>query len=219
MAQQRSTQLANSEQAPRRGGDIQLAPQQQMGGMLGVAQSRAAQAIQASMAMAAINPRDPIAAEQGIVQSCQRRSVAEQAFYSYSKGGTKIFGPSVHLARMMAARWGNCEAGYTVLEQDEDESIVEAFCFDYETNHKESVTFPVPHKMKSSNAPGGYRKLEDPRDIYEHVANMAARRVRACILAVLPAEVQEMAVETCQKTLAGQSEEPLIDRAKKMGAA
>jgi thiamine biosynthesis protein ThiC len=47
-------------------------------------------------------------------------------------------------------------------------------------------------------------------------ANMGARRLRARILAILPNDLVEDAVEMCKKTLAGKSDEPLIDRVRKM---
>ncbi len=46
----------------------------------------------------------------------------------------------------------------------------------------------------------GY-KITDERDIYELVANMAQRRVRACILATIPGDVVESAQAQCEETL------------------
>lgn len=42
--------------------------------------------------------------------------------------------------------------------------------------------------------------LTDPRDIYELVANNGARRVRACILGVVPGDIVELAVRRCEAT-------------------
>jgi hypothetical protein len=47
----------------------------------------------------------------------------------------------------------------------------------------------------------GSYKLEDPRDIYELTANQGARRLRACILGIVPADVIESAVNQCEQTL------------------
>ena len=57
--------------------------------------------------------------------------------------------------------------------------------------------------------------LTDPRDIYEMVANQGSRRLRACILGVIPGDVIDAAVEQCRKTLTEGNEEPLIDRVRK----
>lgn len=181
------------------------------GSMIEVAQSGAAARVQAAMVIAQKFPRDPVASESRILVDCRRMKLAEQAFYSYSKGGSSIFGASVHLSRAMAANWGNCECGWVVLASSPEESIVECFCWDYQTNHKQSITFTVRHEMKAHQK---IKKLTDPREVYEHVANMAARRVRAVTLGVLPGWLQDAAVEQCQKTLAGGSKTPLIDRVK-----
>ena len=45
---------------------------------------------------------------------------------------------------------------------------------------------------------------------------MGARRLRSRILAILPSDLVDMAINECKKTLAGNNEEPLIDRVKKM---
>ena len=55
----------------------------------------------------------------------------------------------------------------------------------------------------------------DPRDIYEMVANQGARRLRACILGIIPGDVVGASVEECQKTLTTGNDEPLIDRIRK----
>ena len=60
------------------------------------------------------------------------------------------------------------------------------------------------------------QSLTSQRDIYEANANMATRRMRARILAILPAWFVEDCIAECKKTLAGDNEEPLIDRVKKM---
>ena len=62
-------------------------------------------------------------------------------------------------------------------------------------------------------------KLTSQRDIYENNANMATRRLRSRILAILPSWFVEDAIEECKKTLAGRNDTPLIDRVKKMVVA
>jgi hypothetical protein len=44
-------------------------------------------------------------------------------------------------------------------------------------------------------------RLTDERDIYELIANSAQRRKRACLIAVIPSDVIEAAVEQCEETL------------------
>lgn len=44
------------------------------------------------------------------------------------------------------------------------------------------------------------------------VANQGARRLRACILGVIPGDIVDKALQKCQQTLIGNNKEPLIDR-------
>ena len=107
-------------------------------------------------------------------------------------------GPSIRLAEALAQAWGNMQFGIRELEQRKGESIVEAFAWDVETNTKQLKIFTVPHIRHTKN---GQKRLEDPRDIYELVANNGARRLRACILGVIPGDVIEAAQRQCEVTL------------------
>ncbi len=72
------------------------------------------------------------------------------------------------------------------------QSTVEAFAWDVEeANTRQTKVFQVRHWRHTKQ--GGY-KLTDPRDIYELVANNGARRLRACILGVIPGDVIDAAV-------------------------
>jgi hypothetical protein len=99
-------------------------------------------------------------------------------------------------------------------------STVEAFAWDLETNTRASKVFQVKHQRK---AQGSIKSLDDPRDIYELVANMGARRMRACILAIVPGDVVEAAVKQCELTQThngGATEEQvakLVDAFDKLG--
>ena len=57
----------------------------------------------------------------------------------------------------------------------------------------------------------GSYDLEDPRDIYEIVANKGARRLRACILGVIPGDIVDEAVQECNKTLKGNQKRPTAE--------
>ena len=60
--------------------------------------------------------------------------------------------------------------------------------------------------------------ITDERDIYELLANNAARRMRNCVLAIIPGDIVEDAVSQCHKTLVTKCE-ITPDRIKKMLAA
>lgn len=161
-------------------------------------QSRAVAEVQAAMMIARMNPRDPIAAMDRILNACTRPTLADSAVYTYSRGGSDVSGPSIRLAEAMAQSWGNMQFGIRELDQRNGESTVQAFAWDVETNTRREVTFQVPHIRYTRQ---GSKKLEDPRDIYEMVANQGARRLRACILAVIPGDVTEAAVAQCEVTM------------------
>lgn len=153
--------------------------------------------VQAAMAIAKRFPRDPREAMDRILNACTRPTLAEKALYSYSRGGTDITGPSIRLAEAMAQAWGNMQIGIRELSQENGTSTVEAFAWDIETNTRQSKVFQVSHIRHTKQ---GSKLLTDPRDIYENVANNGARRLRACILGIIPGDVTEAAVMQCEET-------------------
>ncbi len=171
------------------------------------------QEVQGMVFMAKQYPRDTFQSWQRIKEACSRKSLAEVASYEYPRGGEKVSGPSIRLAEVLAQNWGNMTYGVTELEQNAGESTCMAYAWDLETNVRAEKTFTVKHERK---ARGRIKKLNDPRDVYEMVANLGARRQRACILAVIPKDITDAAVEECEKTLMGDNKEPIADRLKKM---
>ena len=164
-----------------------------------VAQTREMAEAIAAMQMAKLAPRDVVAARDRILNACTRPKLAEGACYTYNRGGTDVTGPSIRLAEMLAQNWGNMSFGIRELEQRNGESTCEAFAWDMETNARQTKVFQVPHIRHTRK---GDTRLTDPRDIYELVANNGARRLRACILGIIPGDIVEEAVEACDKTMA-----------------
>lgn len=175
-----------------------LAPSQ---ALTEVESHRAIQEVQAAMVIAKRFPRDQKLALDRILQAFTRPTLAEQALYSYSRGGTEVTGPSIRAAETIAQQWGNLQFGVRELEQRNGESTVEAFAWDVETNTRQVKVFQVPHVRYRRPENGGSVKLDDPRDIYEAVANQGARRLRACILGVIPGDVVEAAVNQAEITM------------------
>lgn len=159
---------------------------------------RAIAETQAAVLMAKRFPRDQAAAMDRIITACTRQGLAESATYSYARGGQEVTGPSIRLAETIAQLWGNLQFGIRELSQANGESEVEAFAWDIETNTRQVKVFKVRHERHTRQ---GSKKLTDPRDIYELVANNGARRLRACILGVIPGDVVESAVNQCDVTL------------------
>jgi hypothetical protein len=166
--------------------------------MVETATQREMAEVQAMMVIAKQFPRNQAEATDRIMNACQRPTLAEGALYSYAKGGTDITGPSIRLAEALAQNWGNLSFGIRELEQRLGESTIESFAWDIETNTRSAKIFQVKHVRHTRK--GSYN-LHDPREIYELVANQGARRLRACILAVIPGDVIEAAVSQCEATL------------------
>lgn len=174
-----------------------------------MATTRQAQEVQAAMVVAKRFPRDERVSCDRILNACTRRTLAESATYAYTRGGTEVTGPSIRLAECIAQNWGNIDFGYIELEQKNGESQVMAYAWDLETNTRQSKVFSVPHRRETKK--GSY-PLTESRDIYELVANQASRRVRSCILAIIPGDVIEAALKQCETTLKAGSVVPLEER-------
>jgi hypothetical protein len=86
---------------------------------------------------------------------------------------------------------------------------MEAYAWDLETNTSTSQKFTVKHVRDTRR---GRQDLTDERDIYEIGANQGARRLRARLLAILPPDLVDAAVNRCRATLAGKTETPMADR-------
>lgn len=187
---------------------------EQHNGMIDTQSARESQEVQAMMVIAKRFPRDPIDAMDRILKSCTRKTLAQSAVYSYPRGGQPVEGPSIRLAETLAQEWGNIQYGIRELSQSNGESTVEAFAWDVQTNTRQVKVFQVPHVRYSKK---GKQILTDPRDIYEVVANNGARRLRACILGVIPGDVIEAAMEQCSITLKANADVS-IDGLKKIAS-
>ena len=163
-----------------------------------VESARASHEIQGAIVSARNFPRNENQCFQSIMEACKRPSLATKAMYSYPRGGQTVKGPSIRLAEVLAQNWCNIKTGIKELSQSNGESLVEAFAWDLEKNVWEVKQYTIKHERKSR---GNINRLTDPRDIYEMVANQGARRKRACILGIIPADIVEAAVEQCELTL------------------
>ena len=184
--------------------------------MVEVAMTRAAQEVQAAMVIAKRFPRNETEAFARIMKACKRPRLAKESQYAYPRGGSKVTGPSIRLAEVIQQNWGNMESGIIELERQEGRSVAMAYAWDLESNSRDVKVFTIEHVRDRSEQKGGSVTLTDNRDIYELVANQGARRKRACILAVIPGDIVDEAVEECDKTLKGDNSEPLEDRIRNM---
>ena len=166
-------------------------------------QSREMAETQAKYMMAQHFPRDVIGNVDKILNAFTRPNLAEKSQYQFARGGSDIVGPSIRAAEAIAQQWGNMEFGFRELARNAGNdgvpySEVEAFAVDLESRNRRPLQFIVKHWRDTKK--GGY-KLTDERDIYELIANQAQRRVRACILALIPGDVIDGAMQQAEVTL------------------
>lgn len=181
--------------------------------------ARAIEQVRVQVECAKKFPRDRLKAYQNIIESCKRLKFADEALYSYPRGGKRITGESIRLTETMAQCWGNLEFGVVEISSEEGHSVMQSFCWDLESNVRQSKTFKVQHarwKKDKRTKEWVKEKLIDQRDIYENNANYASRRLRACILGIIPKDVSEDAKEQCIKTQQKGDGTPLEDRIRKL---
>lgn len=175
--------------------------------------TRSLQEIQIRMAAAYKFPRNVQQCLIEIDQTCKRFKFAETAMYAYPRGGQLVEGPSIRLAECIAYSWGHIDFGFVELETTNDSILIEAYAWDLQKNVKQSRVFRIKNERHTRK---GKTKLDDPRDIYENFANLAARRLRAAVLAIVPNWVVAEAVEVCQKTLENPSRGTIDERINTM---
>ena len=185
-------------------------------GTVAIESERAIAEAQGKLVIAKRFPRDQALAYTRIIDACKRQGMADEACYSFPRGGQNITGPTIRLAEMLAANWGNLDYGIRELSRKDGVSEMEAYCWDLESNVMSSQKFTVRHIRDTKQGPV---HLKDERDIYELTANQGGRRLRARILAILPGDLIQAAVDQCDKTLAGGNELPIADRIRSMIAA
>ena len=182
-------------------------------GTVAIEASRAIAEAQGKLVIAKRFPRNEVAAFAKAMEACQRPAMAEKAFYSFPRGGQKVEGPTIRFAEELARCWGNIDYGIKELSQDDGKSEMQAYAWDLETNAQSVQNFTNPHQREVGKK---MQTLTSQRDIYENNANMATRRLRSRILAILPSWFVEECIVECKRTIAGNNDTPLIDRVKKM---
>lgn len=166
-------------------------------------QSRELAETQTLYLMAERMPRDERSACEAAIRQFERQGLAERAEFSYRRGNETIAGPTIRTAEAIAQKWGNIKFGFREVARGIGAdgvpfSEVEAFAVDLQSRVPRTLGFIVPHWRDTQS--GGYR-LKTERDIYELVSNQAQRRVRSCILALIPGDVVEACMQQADQTL------------------
>lgn len=185
-------------------------------GAVSIEQERAIAEAQGQLILAKRFPRDLNAGYAELMEACKLPALASVAFYSVPRGNQKVTGPSIRLAEEIARIYGNFEYGHRELSRDDKKSEVEVYAWDKEKNNRSVRQITVEHVLDTRDGP---RKLRDQKDIDDKIANVASKQVRGRILALLPKWMVEAAVQECRKTIAGENDEPISVRVRKMTQA
>lgn len=182
-------------------------------------------AIDVQIATAKHYPRNmKRATDNALAIATMDKQTAETCTYAVPRGGKKITGPSVHLAKILAQVWGNLRVEAKVVDIGTSQLTSEAVCFDLETNLaiktqvKRSI---MQHEMKEV---GGkwqrtgkmIRMTEDMITVTGNAANSIA--LRNAILSVIPRAVVDKVYNAAKQTITGDvsDETKLIARRKQV---
>lgn len=220
MTNKQSNEMMNTTSSlPPQGNPFAIQAAAGGGALAAITANAAVTEVLASIWIAKQFPRDVDDVKDRMKQSCSQLSLARSATYVFPRGGTSVEGPSIRLAEALISAWGNAEAGWKEVARHWDPKGADgngcnvsecvAYCFDKETNVWREIFFSVPHTRDKNETDSRGKKtgkmlrvaLDNERDIYELCANMASRRIRACILQVVPGWLTEEALEIVSATL------------------
>ena len=182
-------------------------------GAVEIESQRAIAEAQGQLILAKKFPRDMAQAYSDLMEACKSQQFAESAFYSVPNRGS---GPSIRLAEEVARCYQNFEYGHRELSRGDGKSEVEVYAWDKQLNNRSVRQITIIHELYTKN---GIKKLTNPVDIDNLIANIASKQMRGRILALMPKHLVASAVEACKLTLSGGNEKPLRDRVTDMVTA
>lgn len=183
---------------PEMTSDLQQMPQ--VGAQAAVAREQAE--IQAAIVLARKFPRNEQLARDKALLSFERPRMAEDAQYSFPRGGRNITGPSIHLAVELARCWGNIRSGIRVVSMSDDTVHIRGFAMDVETNISAEFEDEFKKLIQRKDKNGQTLWIKpDERDLRELINRRGAILVRNAILRILPPDLVEDAERTAQETL------------------
>ncbi len=157
--------------------------------------------VEGALVVAQRVPRNEDASFARIIRSCGRSGFAEAVSYAFPRGGKKITGPSVYLAREMAKAWGNVTYGHRISRDDDDSRTIRAYAWDLQHNTRVEAedTFKKLIQRKISGETQWISP--DERDLRELTNRRAAILVRNCLLQLMPQDFVDDAIKAANKTM------------------
>jgi hypothetical protein len=167
---------------------------------------------QATIMVAQHNRRNLPNIKQKVQTACSIRELAVhddgrlKGLYSYPRGGKKIEGMAVYVARPLAAIYGNMQYGFEISFISAVEVGVRAWAWDTENNTRvyESGIYKKLIQRKNPNTKKTEWIEPDERDLRELIHRNAAKLVRNCILHLIPEDIKVLARKYILKAAAGE---------------
>lgn len=167
--------------------------------------------IQGAMVLAQKFPRNEKAVHQACIEACMRPTLAAKAHYEFPRGGAKVKGPTVVLARALAQKYRNLRWGLDILRDDEEQMSIRGWAWDIETNTK--VSNDDSFKKLIYRKKGGWVK-PDERDLRELTFRRGAILIRNCLLQIMPGDLIEDCSNQCYTTIRDNIKDPKAEEKK-----
>lgn len=123
------------------------------------------------------------------------KETAQSCGYALPRGGKSISGPSVHLARIIAAEYGNLRLEAKVINITEKQIVSQAVCFDLEKN------YAVKIEVRKSIIGKRGRFNDDMITVTGNAANAIA--YRNAVFAVIPKSVVDKVYNASRDKITG----------------
>lgn len=159
---------------------------------------RASTQVALAFRLAVERPRSESACRELILTRCADISFAADAMYAKPKGDSSVEGLSVKSAKEFMRIWGNVDAGIIDHGSYGNETQIETFAHDLESNFRFSSRYTASHKFKSGKE---IVTASDPERIAELVKSRASKEVRNCMLSILPDDLIESAKKEIKRTI------------------
>lgn len=156
---------------------------------------------QAAIVVAKQFPRDEAAAYDKLLESCGRPSFADNARYTFPRGGTDISGPSIQLAREAARCWGNIAYGLRVIAEDDETIHIKGYAYDREHNNLVEMEDKFRKLIQRKQGNKTVWLEPDERDLRELMNRRGAICVRNAILQLIPPDVIDDAMRKVVSTI------------------
>lgn len=135
------------------------------------------------------------ATENALAIVTMDQTIAQTCTYSVPRGGKKISGPSVHLAKIIAQVWGNMRIDAKVVDIDQSRVTSESVCWDLESN------LAIKVQIKRSIVSRTGRFSEDMITVTGNASNSIA--LRNAVLSVIPKGIVDKIYNAAKQTITG----------------